>query len=60
VADFSARIIPPGKAALITLIFDAGFHDVRGQVVKRGIVIENNDRKSSKAEIWVRAAVARS
>ncbi len=60
VADFSARVIPPGKAALITLIFDTGFHDVRGQVVKRGIIIENNDRESSKAEIWVRAAVSRS
>ncbi len=60
VADFTARVIAPGKAALITLIFDAGFHDVRGQVVKRGIIIENNDRTSSKAEIWVRAAVARS
>ncbi len=60
VADFTARVIPPGKAALITLIFDAGFHDVRGQVVKRGIIIENNDRTSSNAEIWVRAAVARS
>ena len=31
VADFTARVIPPGKAALITLVFDAGFHDVRGQ-----------------------------
>ena len=60
VADFTARIVPPGKSALITLIFDAGFHDVRGQVVKRGIIIENNDRTSSRAEIWVRAAVARS
>lgn len=60
VADFTARIVPPGKAALITLIFNAGFHDVRGQVVKRGIIIENNDRSSSRAEIWMRAAVARS
>lgn len=60
VADFTARIVPPGKAALITLIFNAGFHDVRGQVVKRGIIIESNDPKSSRAEIWVRAAVARS
>lgn len=60
VADFTARIVPPGKSALITLIFDAGFHDVRGEVVKRGIIIESNDRASSRAEIWVRAAVARS
>jgi hypothetical protein len=60
VADFTARIVAPGKAALITLIFNAGFHDVRGQTVKRGIIIENNDRSSSRAEIWMRAAVARS
>jgi len=57
-ADFSARVIPPGKAALVTLVFDAGFHDVRGQVVKRGIIIENNDRGHSRSEIWVRAAVS--
>lgn len=60
VADFTARIVPPGKASLITLIFNAGFHDVRGEVIKRGIIIESNDRTSSRAEIWVRAAVARS
>jgi hypothetical protein len=60
VADFTARVVPPGKASLITLIFNAGFHDVRGEVVKRGIIIESNDRASSRAEIWVRAAVARS
>ena len=60
VADFTARVIPPGKAALVTLILDAGFHDVRGQTVKRGIIIENNDRRKSKAEIWTRASVARS
>jgi hypothetical protein len=59
-ADFTARVIPPGKAALVTLVLDAGFHDVRGKTVKRGIVIENNDREKSKAEIWVRASVARS
>jgi Protein of unknown function (DUF1573) len=58
-ADFSARVIPPGKAALVTLILDAGFHDVRGQTVKRGIIIENNDRNQPKVEIWTRAAVAR-
>lgn len=57
-AEFTAREIPPGKAALVTLVFDAGFHDVRGQTVKRGIIIENNDRANSKAEIWTRAAVA--
>ena len=57
-AEFTARVIPPGKVALVTLIFDAGFHDARGQTVDRGIIIENNDRSNSKAEIWTRASVA--
>jgi hypothetical protein len=57
-AEFTAREIPPGKAALVTLVLDAGFHDVRGQVVKRGLIIENNDRSNAKAEIWTRASVA--
>jgi hypothetical protein len=56
-AELTARVIPPGKSALLRLILDAGFHDVRGQQVKRGIIIENNDRKRSKTEIWVRASV---
>ena len=56
-AEFSARVIPPGKLAVVTLIFDAGFHDARGQTVDRGIIIENNDRSNSSAEIWTRAAV---
>ncbi len=56
-AGFTARVIPPGKAILVTLVLDAGFHDVRGQTVKRGVIIENNDRNSSKAEIWTRADV---
>jgi hypothetical protein len=56
-AEFTARVIPPGKVALVTLIFDAGFHDTRGQTVDRGIIIENNDPGNSQAELWARAAV---
>lgn len=58
-AEFTARVIPPGKLAMVTLTLNAGFHDVRGQTVKRGIIIENNDRRKSKAEIWTRASVGR-
>jgi len=57
-AEFTARVIPPGKVAIATLVFNAGFHDTRGQTVDRGIIIENNDRRNSKAEIWTRATVA--
>ena len=57
-ADITARVIPPGKVALVTLTFDAGFHDTRGQDVRRGLIIENNDRRQSKAEVWTRASVS--
>ena len=56
-ADFTASVIPPGKVAVITLRFDAGFHDTAGQTVRRGIIIESNDPERPSAEIWVEAAV---
>lgn len=57
VADFSASVIPPGQVALVTLRFDAGFHDTRGQTIRRGLIIENNDPDQPNAEIWVQASV---
>ncbi len=57
-ARITARVIPPGKVALATLRFDAGFHDTRGQTVQRGLIIESNDRDDPQAEIWVHASVA--
>ncbi len=58
-AEFTATVIPPGKVSLVTVIFDAGFHDVRGTTVRRGVIIENNDPKNSQVEIWIQAAVTR-
>ncbi len=58
-ATISATVIPPGKAALVTVVFDAGYHDVRGQVVRRGVIIENNDPEQPQAEVWIQAAVTR-
>ncbi len=57
-ADFSATIIPPGKAIVMTLILDAGFHDISGETVKRGVIIENNDPHMPELEIWTQAHVA--
>lgn len=57
-ATISASEIPPGKVALITLILDAGFHDVRGQTVKRGLIIENNDPRNPELVLWTQANVA--
>ncbi|NLF66213.1 MAG: DUF1573 domain-containing protein [Chloroflexi bacterium] len=56
-AEFSASVIPPGKAATVKVIFDAGFHDAAGQTVRRGVIMENNDPDQSQEEIWVQAAV---
>lgn len=58
-AKITAKVIPPGKVALATVKFDAGFHDTRGQSVKRGLIIESNDRDEPKAAIWVQASVAK-
>lgn len=59
-ADFSGSVIPPGKVSIITLTFDAGYHDARGQTVRRGVIIENNDRQYSQVEIWTQASVSNS
>ena len=57
IADFTATVIPPGQVSLVTLRFDAGFHDTAGQTVRRGIIIENNDPDRPQAEYWVEASV---
>ncbi len=56
-ADFTSAVIPPGKVSIMTIVLDAGFHDVRGQTVRRGVIIENNDPKHSSTEIWIQASV---
>lgn len=57
VAEFSTALIPPGQVAEVTVIFDAGLHDSRGQTVRRGIIIESNDPRQSQTEFWVQASV---
>ncbi len=56
-ADFTATVIPPGKVTLMTLTLDAGYQDVRGQTVRRGVIIENNDPDTPQMEIWTQANV---
>jgi hypothetical protein len=57
-AEITASVIPPGKVALVNLVFDAGFHDTAGQTVQRGLIIESNDLKNPRTEIWVQATVS--
>lgn len=56
-ADFTSSVIPPGKVSIVTVTLDAGVHDVRGQTVRRGVIIENNDPSSPNVEIWLQASV---
>lgn len=56
-ADFTATVIPPGKVSIMTLTLDAGFHDVAGQTVRRGVIIESNDPNSPESELWTQALV---
>jgi hypothetical protein len=55
--EISANVIPPGKVAAIRLVFDTGFHVTAGQIVRRGLMIENNDPEHFRTEIWVQAEV---
>lgn len=56
-AEFTGAVIPPGKVAIMKLIFDAGFHDAGGQTVRRGVIIESNDPRNPQTEVWVQASV---
>lgn len=57
-AELTASVIPPGKVALLTVYFDADYHDVRGETVRRGVILENNDRRQPQAEVWIQARVS--
>ena len=58
-AEISAAVIPPGKAARITLTFDAAFHPAPGQTVRRGLILETNDPARPVLEIWVQASLGK-
>ncbi len=57
-ADLTSSVIPPGKVALLTVRFDADYHDVRGETVRRGVILENNDRSQPQAEVWIQVKVS--
>lgn len=56
-AAISSAVIPPGMVSEVTVVFDAGYHDTRGQVVRRGLILESNDPRGSVQEIWLQASV---
>ena len=56
-AMFSGSVIAPGMVSIVTVELDAGFHDVSGQTVRRGVIIENDDPDHSTMEFWIQATV---
>lgn len=56
-AEFTAKEIPPGKVALMTLRFDPAFHSMSGTTVRRGVVIHTNDPNHPTQEIWIQVSI---
>lgn len=56
-AHIGASELQPGEATMVTVTLDAGYHDVRGQTVRRGVIIENNDPNNAEFTFWMEASV---
>lgn len=56
-AEFTAKEIPPGKVALMTLQFNPAFHKMSGSTVRRGVIIYTNDPEHPTQEIWIQASI---
>jgi hypothetical protein len=56
-AEFTSSKIPPGKVIVMTLLFDTNFHNSSGQIIRRGVIIENNDPGNPQIEIWYQAKI---
>ncbi len=56
-ADLSATTIPPGKVVLVTVRLDAGVHNLSGQTIRRGLILETNDPDYPNLEIWIQATI---
>jgi len=41
----------------MTLLFDTNFHNSSGQIIRRGVIIENNDPGNPQIEIWYQAKI---
>ncbi len=56
-AELSSRVIPPGKQALLKVIYDPAFHDVQGEV-RRDVILEVNDPEwGGQAVVSIKANV---
>jgi hypothetical protein len=56
-ADLTASEIPPGKIVLLTVHFDAGYHNLSGQTIRRGVIFETNDPQNPRVDFWIQASV---
>jgi hypothetical protein len=56
-ADLTAREVPPGKIVLVTVRLDAGLHNLSGQTIRRGVILETNDPQNPSVDFWIQATV---
>lgn len=56
-AEISASTIPPGKVALVTVLYDPRLHGQPGATLRRGVVLESNDPDHLQSEIWIQVRI---
>ena len=56
-ADLTTTVVPPGKIGLMTVRFDPSVHNLSGQTVRRGVIIETNDPQNPSVDFWIQATV---
>jgi hypothetical protein len=42
---------------MVTVRFDAGVHNLSGQTIRRGLILETNDPQYPNVEFWVQATI---
>ena len=58
-AEIGAGVIPPGKAALITVYINPALAGGGGAAIRRGIILETNDPLQPLIELWVQANLSK-
>ena len=41
----------------VTVQFDPSVHNLRGQTVRRGVIVETNDPQNPSVDFWIQATV---
>ncbi len=57
-ADLTASVIPPGRAALLTLTLDTSrYPGAHAGMIRRGAILQTNDPRRPEVAVWVQAFI---